>query len=58
VLGGIGVLFGGQLGLVRLPAIPVTSGLLLAVWVIVLSLGSVLATYELGCNPTTRRSGS
>lgn len=48
---GLGTLLGGSLGLVTLLVVSLTSGLLLAVWVIVLGVGSVVLSYRLGYNP-------
>lgn len=47
----IGRALGGGLGLAPLLAITLTSGLLLAVWVVLLSVVAVLASYNMGYNP-------
>ncbi len=48
---GIGRWLGGELGLWTLLGISLTSGLLLAAWVIVLSVGAVVISARLGYNP-------
>ncbi len=48
---GIGTLLGGSLGLVTLMVISLLSGVLLALWVIVLGVLTVAVSYRLGYNP-------
>ncbi|ELY64943.1 MgtE integral membrane protein [Natrinema versiforme JCM 10478] len=48
---GIGRVLGGTLGLGRLMVITVVSGMLLAVWVVIVSSVSVYASYRLGYDP-------
>jgi mgtE-like transporter len=48
---GIGQLLGGSLGLPEVLAISVISGMLLAVWVVIVSIASIWAAYRLGHNP-------
>lgn len=48
---GIGRLLGGTLGLWEVMVISLLSGMLLAVWVVVVSIASIWASYRLGYNP-------
>lgn len=48
---GIGRLLGGTLGLGKVMAISLLSGMLLAAWVVVVSIASIWASYRLGYNP-------
>ncbi|ELZ06841.1 MULTISPECIES: magnesium transporter [Natrialba] len=47
----IGHLLGGELGLAPLLVITITSGMLLAVWVVIVSTTAVYASYRLGYDP-------
>lgn len=48
---GIGQLLGGTLGLWEVMVISLLSGMLLAVWVVAVSIASIWASYRLGYNP-------
>ncbi len=48
---GIGRFLGGTLALGAVMAISVISGMILAVWVVVVSIASIWASYRLGYNP-------